>query len=227
MVLLRWTSSLAGRLSKRWRLGTRFCCRWTAPAWLISVRRADRPLSLLCGSTAARPIRLSPGSGCCWRRCRPVARRTGVMLLADRFTLPPPCSSRSSRRAGFMSRGFRLENTNSEAPRGLDCMIPPMALAVYWCGEISQGDANCKPIAAEKMLVSRLAPSTGVSTRAIGIAGHDSNWSPLLWRGAASALLLPGCFERAETSWVVDWTTLPLYSRDHGPYNRAFFRAGV
>ena len=44
---------------------------------LISVRRADRPLSLLCGSTVARPIRLSPGSGCCWRRCRPVARRPG------------------------------------------------------------------------------------------------------------------------------------------------------
>lgn len=147
-------------------------------ALLISVRRADRPLSLLCGPTAARPIRLSPGSGCCWCRCRPVARRTGVMLLADRFTLPPPCSSRSSRRAGFMSRGFRLEDTNREAPRGLDCIIPLMALAMYWCGQTWQGDANCKPIAAEKMLVSRLAPSTGVSTRAVGIAGHDSNWSP-------------------------------------------------
>jgi hypothetical protein len=58
-----------------------------------------------------------------------------------------------------MSRGFRLEDTNREAPRGLDCMIPLMALAMYWCVQAGQDDASCKPIAAEKMLVSRPTPT--------------------------------------------------------------------
>ena len=41
-----------------------------------------------------------------------------------------------------MSRGFRLEDTNREAPRGLDCMIPLMALAMYWCVQAGQDDAR-------------------------------------------------------------------------------------
>ena len=174
------------------------------PVLLISVRRADRPLSLLCGSTAARPIRLSPGSGCCWRRCRPVARRPGGDAIGGSIH-PSAALFEWIIAAGWLHEPrFRLEDTNREAPRGLDCMIPLMALAMYWCVQAGQDDASCKPIAAEKMLVSRPTPSTGVSTRAVGVAGHGSNWPPLLWRGAASALLLPRCFQRAETSCVVD-----------------------
>ncbi len=50
----------------------------------------------------------------------------------------------------FKNRGFRLEDTQLEAPKRLDCLILIRALAMYWGVRAGQEDARSHPTVTEK-----------------------------------------------------------------------------
>ena len=75
----------------------------------------------------------------------------------------------------FKSRGFRLEDTQLEAPKRLDGLILIRALAMYWCVRAGQEDARSHPTITEKKRVNRPIPTIGPSARPTEAPSPGSN----------------------------------------------------
>jgi len=75
----------------------------------------------------------------------------------------------------FKSRGFRLEDTQLEAPKRLDGLILIRALAMYWCVRAGQEDARSHPTATEKKRVNKPIPTIGASARPTEAPSPGSN----------------------------------------------------
>jgi hypothetical protein len=98
--------------------------------------------------------------------CRP--NRAAVLDYGARWAIEPMFSD-------FKTRGFRLEDTQLEAPDRLARLMLIMALAMYWCVSVGRDDALNNPTSTEKKPGRKPIRITGAFAKPIAVPSPGSN----------------------------------------------------